>query len=323
MKHIYISCTAILAFLPLGFAQPVIQSIDVNPEVGEEFVKVVGAYVSPGDAGSNVTWNLSGMTGTEVVTTIQAGDPAFPQTNRSYVTAGSGLTYYMENNTSGQYVHGVNAGGSIITYTNPLEQLKFPLAMDNYSSDLLYATFVSSGQNFAREGFSTITVDGYGTLITPSGTYTDVLRIHFTQDYDDSSANMVIDYDVDTYAWYKSGYHQELAMITTNISSNAGTQTTGVYLKEQVLGLSEKEMQHVSIYPNPSSGKAFISNQSALNLTNIAVYNEAGILLGAYDVNVSPQDQTGIDVSSFAHGLLILKLQYENGSVLHTKMIRE
>lgn len=175
----------VLGASSFGFTQVTLQSSDVNAAIGETFSYERTGWVSPGAAGVNQVWDLSSITSLESVSlTIGAPDPSFPA---STVTKLEGpAKFYMELSSVAQIIHGVDAGGTTVTYSNPQTHIGFPLSMSSSGNDTHLATFTSGGYPFSRAGSSTWEVDGWGTVITPNGTYTDVLRVKQTQTYVDT-----------------------------------------------------------------------------------------------------------------------------------------
>jgi len=107
-------------------------------------------------------------------------------------------------------------------------------------------------------------------------------------------------------------YFDYNAPIVTNTTINEFTQT--VSIKEN------KQLSSITIYPNPSTGKYYITLQETINSTqyNLEVYN----LLGELILNQKIQSQTTqIDLSQYPQGTYILKASGANQS-FHQRIIK-
>jgi uncharacterized repeat protein (TIGR01451 family) len=107
-------------------------------------------------------------------------------------------------------------------------------------------------------------------------------------------------------------YFDYNAPIVTNTTINEFTQTASI--KES------KHLSSITIYPNPSTGKYFITLQENIksNEFNIEVYN----LLGELILNQKIQNQTTqIDLSQYPQGTYILKASGANQS-FHQRIIK-
>ncbi len=82
-----------------------------------------------------------------------------------------------EASTVGMYA-GPSFGDVTSTYTDPLIDFKFPITYLQQFTDTYQFNTVSGGiGNSTEAGQVDYTVDGYGTIITPVGTFSNVLRI--------------------------------------------------------------------------------------------------------------------------------------------------
>ncbi|MCE3294610.1 MAG: hypothetical protein K0R65_324 [Crocinitomicaceae bacterium] len=301
------------------WAQPVINASDFSPSAGESFTLYSGNYHDPGAAGNNVTWDLSALTNSGTMTnTYGAANGNYPGTNSS-MTSGTTQTYYNMND-NGWYCHAINANGTIISYQDPMKMYFLPMEMNAGYTDDFDATF-TSGVAFQRVGTMSGTVDGYGTLITPEGTFDNVLRVAYIQDYSDLSDFMDIDYLVTVYSWFKAGFHSELASVSTLTSSLGTNNQYGYYLETQGLGLSREELENISVFPNPAKDHVTmrISNGVFPDAVSISDINGKSL-----PVNSSREEQSvRISTEDLTPGMYFLKAQFPDGSVLNRKFTVE
>jgi hypothetical protein len=166
-------------------------------------------------------------------------------------------------------------------YSNLEDLIRFPFTMGNTFSDTWATQFVSGGFDFYRTGVTTVTADAYGTMITPAGTFTNVLRVHFVQVYRDSANFGVpyfIDYDNDQYLWYKDGVHWPVAT-TFILTSTTATFANATYTTAGPVGIDQGSdlLASASLFPNPAAEQLTLD----LNLTkdqnlDILIFNGIG-----------------------------------------------
>lgn len=268
-------------------AQPILTAAGINPVIGESFTLNNGVFVSPGTAGPGQTWNLAAMGGTSAGLTnvVSPGSTAsgasFPGSNVACENlAATTCNYY--NTSSTVFTNtGIKAGSTLIPYSNPEDFLHFPFAYTNSYTDTWAGQFTSSGYTFYRTGSTTVTADGYGTLITPNGTYNNVMRVHFVQVYQDSAyigTPYVTTYNNDEYMWYSNGIHVQVALVYTLTSSAGGPYTGSAYVTGSV-GINETEntISSFELYPNPVGDLLNINLSLTENKEiSVIVYNELG-----------------------------------------------
>lgn len=333
MKNRYYLSLAFLGLFTINGTSQTITATGSTPLAGEVINFVTTTYFAPGSAGAGQTWNFSSLTGTPGTGTYSAASStpyaaSFPSANLAFV---NGTTYAYYNTSASAYQgYGSYSTSATMPYSNPEDILRFPFALSNTYTDPFVATFVSGGYTFLREGSTTVTADGTGTITTPSGTYTNVLRVHFVQNYTDSTSiagnPYVITYNNDQYIWYKEGTHYAIAA-TYNLVSSAGTFTGGHYLVSTSLGMEETEevMNNVSLFPNPASQTVNLNytleNSSEVN---ISVFNIAGqeVYTEQLIEGMAGENHNEINVSLFEKGTYFVRFQ-SNESIVTKKLIVE
>lgn len=318
MKKIYLFASSIVLTSAV-YAQPVIQSTGLNPAVGESFVTNSSDWVSEGSAGSNVTWDLSALTINQVTpVSIEAPSGSFPNSNVDYNFVGSSQLYYYNNGVK-QTVYYQMAGTTLITFSDPMDMVTFPLDMSMNFTDNFTATFTSSGYNFVRQGTNEVVADGYGTLITPEGTFTDVLRVKTTQIYTDTYSLGTIDYEVYYYSWYKNGYHMPLANVY-DLNTFQGQTLYASYIETDGLSVDESTQDYLSVYPNPVVDLLTFKNTADLKAYELVDINGKVLING--EIN-SLDLTTGIDVSGLNSGVYFIKVTNSGNLVKTTKIVKK
>ncbi|HVA98265.1 MAG TPA: hypothetical protein VNG53_05165, partial [Bacteroidia bacterium] len=229
LRNLFLSATLLSALA--SAAQPTLTEANTSPIIGDIFSNNATNYIAPGSSGANQTWDLSSMTTTSTTTT-NAVTPSsttygssFPSSTIAFSSTGAVL--YWKVSSTAEQTYGIAQGSTVISYSNPEDYLRFPFTYSNTYTDTWAATFTSGGYPYLRSGSTTVTADGYGTLKLPSGTYSNVLRVHFLENYQDSTniggSPYIITYQDDEYLWYLPPNHQPIASISTLTSSASGT----------------------------------------------------------------------------------------------------
>lgn len=306
-------------------AQPTLTAIGCNPVIGYTSTSVSNAGFSPGNAGANQTWNLANIGNTAntssqyiaVGTTTYAA--LYPNAN---IASNGASTYGYYNASSASYtlLGLVSPTGIVFTYSDGEDYLRFPFTFNDSYTDTWEATFFS-GVQFFRKGTTTVTADGYGTLITPSGTFTNTLRIHFVQDYNDSSSALEQDYFNDSYIWYKDGVKEPLAF-TNAIAVNGGAPALSGAYAAGTVSLKESENQlDITIYPNPTSNTLSLAlNNDHIGYSSIKILNQLGQVVSEIEnKTLLANEILTIDVANLSNGVYTLQMLSKISNVLNKK----
>ncbi len=211
--------TALHGFL---LAQPTLQ-MSVVPDIGDVITiqEADTNSVNPGNGGANQTWNFAGilpLSGSPAIPYVYldpANTPAqyaakFPMANLAVKIDIDTVVYGYSRKEANQYsLLGIKNDFIEQLYTNPDIQLKTLTYGGSFSDDFANYTDAGSGIIFYADGSRTVTYDGYGTLVLPSGTYQNAMRIKAVSSQVDSAEFMDIKFinrtDITTYDWLVSG----------------------------------------------------------------------------------------------------------------------
>ncbi len=239
-----------------SFAQPVLDSSNCNPGIGDIFIfKNCNGLTNVGLPGANQTWNLSAfsVTNTNTYACYSTTGSSFPSASVR-MNSGSSNIYYTTS-SSVLETSGIEDGvGTVYTYSDNEKILNYPFTFGNAFSDSWANSFNNGVQTF-RTGTTATTADGYGTLILPGGTYTNILRVKMIQTYTDSVPGLgnVYAYVNTMYNWYKTGNHQPIASVSSLVINGAPPILFGKYLGEiavPVKDIHENETAGIIVYPN-------------------------------------------------------------------------
>jgi len=250
-----------------AMSQVTINGSDVNPSVGNSITDNSTTYASPGNAGANQTWDFSTLTsGGTSSTTITASTTN--GANMKFSTSSADAHYSVT--SSEQEIKEIFASSTTITYSNGEKVLQFPLAYNASYSDTFRATFMSGGIYPAvRAGSNTLLVDGYGTLMLPSQTISDVVRVRLQQDYADTidiGTPYIINYTSDIYIWYKAGFKSPVLSMTT-FDGGGTVSSYGAYTNAVDVGIDKIEgVEELKILGNPFTENLKFSIQTTSEL---------------------------------------------------------
>ncbi|ASS48534.1 MAG: hypothetical protein A3D31_07740 [Candidatus Fluviicola riflensis] len=297
-------------------AQPTLTSAGLNPIAGEEFTVYNSNWVDPGASGSNVTFDLSGLAETDTTYVVYTnGNASYPGSNltASFITFSDTNNFYMNASASGLSLVGMlGSGGTSYLYQDGKEVNEYPLMYNSTNSDYFHATFTVLA-DWEQYGTITAEADAYGTLITPEGTFTDVIRVHYIQNFTDSCSFAVIDYLSDYYVWYKEGYHRELATVNYQTTPQGGFTQYATYLEAGNLGLNEEEKSSLFVYPNPAIDAATVRLKANETLKTLNLTDMNGRAIEVSYTNEA--NHVSLDLRNLDAGLYLVELQYESGEI--------
>jgi hypothetical protein len=313
----------------VSIAQPTLTAAGINSVIGESFTFYNTSYISPGNSGANQTWDLSTMSGTSgglttaVAPSSTTNGSSFPNANVAW-SSSTGVSYLKTSATALQN-YGTSSSATVMAYTNPEDFLHFPFTYNNTFSDTWATQFLSGGYTFYRGGTTTVTADGYGTLITPSGTYTSILRVHYVQVYQDSAylgTPYIITYNNDEYMWYKDGTHVQIATVYTLTTSSGGPYTGGSYVTGST-GIDDLSdlISSTNLFPNPASNKVTVSYTLTENQkVDIRLFNTLGqqAELSQITDGIQGVNTTQLDIANLPDGIYFAQIVL-NGNVVANK----
>ncbi len=289
----------------------------------------IGNSVEPGPAGSNQTWDFSSAN----FPATQSGsfdDPAntsfassYPNADLVGITEEDGATTYIFYNfeSDGVYTAGLEIDGFITLsqpYSDPRRDLSSPMSyQDSYTDN---AVFESTALGFTTEGESeyVVEVDGYGTVITPGGTFQNVLRIHGVENttltFDIGIGEPIITETViDSYGWVIDGNPIPVFLTFEQTTDGEPDGGNARYLSGFSLFTEEyNNLSGVSLYPVPAEN--FVNLDMGSNKTGLAVvriFDIRGTIVKEFTQGI---DQlTRFDVSDLPSGFYSLNVQTEEG----------
>ncbi len=317
----------------VAIAQPTLTSSGINPILGDNFTYYSTLYINPGLPGAGQTWDLSSLVGTAngitnvVLPSATVNGSSFLSSDVAAQNTASSTDSYYKTTSAVLQNSGISAGGTNITYTNFEDMMHYPFTYLNTFTDPWAAEFFTASQ-YWRTGSTTVTADGYGTLITPVGTYTNVTRVHFVQTYQDSTfigSPFIITYNNDEYFWYKDGFHLPMAAIYT-LTTSAGGPYTGGYYTDQLVGINKAPsfISSSNVFPNPAV------NDVTLHFTlteskevEVHLYNSLGQQMDVVQhmKGFIGSNTMNLNIESLAEGIYFAQLKVEGNTAITKRFV--
>jgi hypothetical protein len=300
-------------------AQTTLTGADLNPLPGQWSVVYQCPIVSQGLPGANQTWDLSGLQSTTTITRSYTSSSIPGATIRQNKNTNGVITSIdlKCDNTGQEIIVESNQTGVVIGYFNPKKILALPTVYNNSYQDNYHADV--SGTPVYGELVEV--VDGYGTLITPEGTFSNVIRVHLHDDFYVDTDLQTLYFTEDTYTWYKAGIKDELASITSIAQvGQVPYYESAIYLETTTYGLTEEEMGKLAVYPNPVAS-SFSIQPSEEVVKSITITDLQGRLFKCSYKELA--NTIVVDSEQLSIGTYFVRLIYASGKAEQAKIVKE
>jgi hypothetical protein len=198
---------------------------------------------------------------------------------------------------------------------------RYPLPMTMGTTDSTRAYYITTVPSLGTYGQwiqRRVTVDGYGTLQTPTKTYTDVIRVKTllyqtdTIYVDQFSYGTRFVRPVETiYEWWDLNENTHLM----KVNSTGGTVTNAHYLLTAGVSVDEIEQSQIHLIPSVNDNEFTIDNQSNTTIKSIFATDLSGRRL-----EVAITDNS-FRVTSQTSQLVVITLELSNGKIWSQKVI--
>jgi hypothetical protein len=304
-----------------SFAQPAFTNSDFM-QIGNtdtlSFDYVIDGNI-PTATGANYSWDFSSVKGSQGLHYFVYRSPQHTGSD-PYIAAGAVLEEWHASpvdeyalwKISGDTLYKMREGqGSGTTFTPPYAQFAFPMA---FGSTFNSTTDFYAGATKASERQHSVIYDGYGTLKTKFGTFTNVFRLAI-RDYDTSfilhNAN-----DYRAFWWLKAG--GAVPLFQVNQYAAAGTIYNAFVSHAQGVNsdVPEKNIEDVPVfYPNPAQNTITVSRYLS---GKIIVQNALGATVRVYETT----NALSFDLSGLSAGIYFLNYSI-GGSIQRLPILKE
>jgi Secretion system C-terminal sorting domain len=333
-KNYLLTLTTILALALALKGQPILTNENTSFQIGEVYTQQSATYMDEGNSGAMVTWDFSNLTLSET-SVLTAYDPSessaassFPDATLFLTDAENNLEDFYKASASSLERLGYSVSGTfLIALSNPQTFLTFPFTYNTVATDDFYGEYQISGLDAIRSGSCSVTGDAYGTIILPSGTYSNAIRLKFTEDYTDEIPlfSQIITYSNTQYLWYVPGNHFPVFSSFTLITNEEDTTTASVYQVSGSVGLNQyATSSSISVSPNPAHSATNVlyelTNKADVNIT---VVN--GIGQTVEEVNFLSQSNGKynytLDLNKFNKGVYVINLKIDGKIITKQLMV--
>ena len=277
--------------------------------------------LSVGSSGTNVTWDLSSLTGNN----IQIEYPNIENSHYKVLYPEAGLAevglHFQDNifkvsSTEISYL-GHFGNGNTIKYSDERKFLQFPLSYNTSYIDTFSGIIDHFGVDLQRTGTVEIIADGFGSLKLPYGTIDNVLRILVVTKYKDQQFEPLHykNFVDSVYLWYNLYTNNKIASYNVTYDQQGYVKyLNAIFLAESDIktGLisSSFNLSSSSIYPNPTTGiitlEANFENPKTLEYQ---IYNSLGQPISKKVLGTRTSINENIDLTDSPAGIYFIRLK--------------
>ncbi|MDX9750577.1 MAG: hypothetical protein RBT71_05810, partial [Flavobacteriales bacterium] len=262
--------------LCIAFAAPSAQGQTLDhtnstPQVGDSFISHESEYIDPSPGGPEVTWDFSGLTmggsitGTYVTPASTGHAAGYPGATLA-LDLGNGLYGFIA--SGNEWVDDLGiveaTSGMTIAYQDPIRTMVYPCSYNTTWTDPYSGTYSMMGLDQDLTGTISGHADGYGTVVMPYGTITNVLRVRTVEERVQVIAGVgSIESVTITHSFHKPGIRHALLSMTAAVTDVMGTITEeqyGSWIPAEEVGVHEAlhEAIGIDVFPNPATDQVAV-----------------------------------------------------------------
>ncbi|RLD47137.1 MAG: hypothetical protein DRI94_14210 [Bacteroidetes bacterium] len=348
MKKILLSLLAIV-FALVSNAQ-ITLTISDAPSIGDAFVLIKDSVsvdtLTPRAEGTSIAWDFSSLQNSgydtslfiDPVSTAFAAD--FPTANMINRT-NLGDNYLNKTSSLIEAVGFILGDTLALNFDDNLTYFQFPMTYGNSFNDQASVDFkMKYDTTITVSGFP-VTIDsvrlkrninynksitGWGSLVTPTSTYNDVLKTK-THEIDIDSTWMHTSSlgwvsaqnskdSTDTYEWYKNGLG--IALLSINVKHDT-TQSVN-YFHATIININNNKINSgIKVYPNPVNENLNFVSENKINSIEIFDLTGKSVILQT-EINNKIKE---LNVSNLKQGIYFYKLIDNKGNIKTQKFIKQ
>lgn len=214
-----------------------------------------------------------------------------------------------------------------IPYTDSGMVYQFPLSYNDRDSNYFVAEYnqVFLGVFYQAKGYRINSVDGYGQITTPYGTFTAIRVVTDIVESDTihyDTTNFRIDTHFREYKWLAKGIKYPVLQVAGTVFAGNFIPSMVSYrdsVRNLIVGLEESGSMETtnSIFPNPNTGEAFKLNlnESVDGPFSVDLLDVSGKLIHAYQRNASVPNSSAQPFhlpTDLQNGLYFIRIKSRN-----------
>ncbi len=207
----------------------------------------------------------------------------------------------------------------IIKYSDPMNVYSIPFLYNDIQNDTYGYTEVDGSMEYLSNSTTSTVFDGYGTLIMPFGTITDVARLRRKE-----NTLLVInisglpyytyEYNIVSYIWIVPGQADAILAISyiDYIDGPASEANVHVTIPKKTTGIIKNTTAtNAFIYPQPASHEATVMSKELHGDCQVKVYNLSGDMVSEIN-EVAESEKLVLDVQHLSAGMYMLEVKNED-----------
>ena len=292
-----------------------------------KFIRCDATGLQPGESGADVTWDFSNIaayndTITEWIVSPSATPYAsqFPAANLVEKYSDGRFVFLNKTADQSELVGFKDTINNITAhYPDPVLIGQRPLSYGDSTVDAFTAQ-LQVGVAMQGSGNVTLHADGYGTLVLPNATYTNVLRVKISQVEVDTIAGFgTATTYVENYLWFDNAHASALLKIDTTYTTTGYTAKNASYLLEEITSVEPRSKPFQNIVGT------FVQHRLVLfgsfnNNSTIELYDAAGRLCSTKAV--TNDSFSSFDAGFLPSGLYGVLVKQNGKTVGRTKVVK-
>lgn len=285
--------------------------------------------IAPGSSGSGQVWNYSTLVEHLSVlksyTTLTSIDASYTPADVKVSSGSANTNYYRSATTKLNYFGGDLSIATVVLnvkYATPAVVALYPMSLNSTTTSITGGTVNATSPiplSGAFNGTCVVTADGTGSLVLPSKTFSNVIRVVTTQTLVASSLGTTVYLLVYDYYSPNDSKAPIFTINTSTVSSGFGVSEQKIVTVQKnynIVGINETQKSNVelSVFPNPAS-----------NLINFSTTNTEAAQVIAFDVTgrvivteVLEMGKAKMNLSNFSTGVYLYRLVDKNKQTLTT-----
>jgi hypothetical protein len=212
--------------------------------------------------------------------------------------------------------------------------MSYPITYNSSFNDAMAGSWENSGLNNERTGTVNFLADGYGTVMLPTATVSNALRMKYVQNFTDVITILGQDFITTTvstsYFWMVPGNKNALVSISyitvTSPLSNINIKTVSYFPGSVSANYPITANANLQIFPNPAINKTSLRiNLDKTGSVRLALYNIYGSEVRVLDdSNVSSGVYSReIDLTDLSEGIYFVKMEMDNQNLFSRSIVKQ